>query len=306
MKNSKILIVEDETLIAMSIKSTLSAMGHEICGIASSGYKALDLAASNAPDLVLMDVKIKGEIDGVKVAEILKKDRGIPVVFLTAFSNQDILERAKACEPLGYVLKPFKENELRSVVEVALYKARMEKEIRKLNQELESKVQDRTRKLTEEIQLRRHTEIELRRHSDNLHKANKALNETLENRGAEKRAIEEAFYLRVNRHLLPYLDFILERTQEKDIVVFLEGLKQMILEMIQPMSNKQFSRYMNLTPQEIRVADLIRHGKPSKEISRLLHLAPGSVATYRNHIRKKLGLLKSGTNLHTFLRSVDS
>lgn len=306
MKPAKILIVEDERVVALSLEDHLKSIGHDVCGIAGSGRQAMSIAASEQPDVVLMDIKIKGAMDGIRTAEKLKQDLAIPVVFLTAFSDQAILERAKKAEPLGYIIKPFKPQEITAVVETSLYKAEMEKKLRLLNDELELKVIERTKDLLEEIELRKKAEKDLKLKTDYLQKANQALNAALENRDAEKRAIEEGFYLKLKKHLLPHIEPIKTAIKDKEIILEIENLQTIIETLLMPSSEKRFAFYSRLTPQEARISDLIKRGKSTKEIALALNISAGSVSTYRNHIRRKTGLLNSNQNLSIFLNSLDT
>ncbi|MCK5163599.1 MAG: response regulator [Desulfobacula sp.] len=304
-KKAKILIVEDERIVALAIEEALVSMGYQICGNVAAGNSALEMIPAVSPDLVMMDIKIKGSMDGIETAQHLRKQFDIPVVFLTAFSDETILDQAKLVQPAGYVLKPFKFNELKSVVEIALYKIKMEKKLRQAHHELEQKVKDRTQKLTDEIAYRKTAEKSLKRQTDYLLQANKALKSMLENREAEQRAIEEQMLLNIKRYALPYIEMIEQMNPKKDVLMTLEMLKQSITELVSPASKRLFSKYINLTPREIQIADLIRHGKKSKEIALLLNITPSSVSTYRNHIRKKIGLLNTCTNLETYLNSLN-
>lgn len=128
-KNSeyKILIVEDEAVIALNLQQTLIKMGYNVIGISYSGKDAVDKARRLVPDLILMDIRLPGKMDGIRVADIVKSELDIPVIFLTAFSEDKIIERAKKVEPFGYILKPIQEREIKAAVEVALYKKEMEK-----------------------------------------------------------------------------------------------------------------------------------------------------------------------------------
>jgi PAS domain S-box-containing protein len=118
----RVLIVEDENIVAMDIARGLRRMAYEVTGIASSAQDALSLLEDCKPDLVLMDIQIRGPIDGIELAERVRKEHGIPVVFLTAHADDRTLERAKGSGPYGYVLKPFDETELHTALVVALQK----------------------------------------------------------------------------------------------------------------------------------------------------------------------------------------
>lgn len=125
----RILIVEDERIVAEDISQCLEARGYEVVGIAKNGALALELAEKAKPDLALMDMVIQGDMDGVDTALALKDRLGLSVVFLTAYSQPNVLERAKTCEPLGYLVKPFEESSLLSTVELALHKASIERQM---------------------------------------------------------------------------------------------------------------------------------------------------------------------------------
>src|SRR5262245_31770918 len=122
MAASKILIVEDEQIVALELRDRLARMGHEIVGVAVTGEDAVDQARRFEPDLVLMDVKLKGDMDGVEAAEVIGRSMDVAVVYLTAFADDRTLQRAKMTEPHGYIVKPFQDRELHVVIEVALYR----------------------------------------------------------------------------------------------------------------------------------------------------------------------------------------
>lgn len=118
---ARILIVEDESIIAMDIAMQLRELGHQVVGQASSGEQAIDLAQRLRPDLVLMDVQLKGVMDGIDAAQTIRSRFNLPCLFLSAFANDsDSLTRAALAAPVGYLSKPFFEHELRSVMEIAL------------------------------------------------------------------------------------------------------------------------------------------------------------------------------------------
>jgi hypothetical protein len=130
MVQAKVLVVEDEIIVARTIASQLTQLGYTVVGTASSGAAAIDKALSSQPDLVLMDVVLKGEMDGITAASQICSQRDIPIVFLTAYADEDTLQRAKNTLPLGYIVKPFSPGELRVAVELALFKHQVEQELR--------------------------------------------------------------------------------------------------------------------------------------------------------------------------------
>src|SRR4030095_11809200 len=117
-------------IVSMDLQRRLKAMGYEIAGAAVSGEEAIEKAEKLRPDMVLMDIMLDGEMDGTQAAEIIRARFSIPVIYLTAYADSATLERAKITEPFGYILKPFEERELHGHIEIALYKARMEKKLK--------------------------------------------------------------------------------------------------------------------------------------------------------------------------------
>ncbi|WP_319506193.1 response regulator [uncultured Methanolobus sp.] len=129
MDDVKILVVEDESIIALNIKKKLKSFGYTVPAIVATGEEAIKMAEITFPDLVLMDVRLKGDMNGVEAAGEIRKNFDIPVIYLTAYSDDEVLEKAKKTEPYGYIVKPFKANDLRSNIEIALYKHKMEKDM---------------------------------------------------------------------------------------------------------------------------------------------------------------------------------
>lgn len=125
-----VLIVEDERIVAMDLQQTLVRMGYDAFAIASSADEAMRQATARRPDVVLMDIRIKGARDGIETATLLRERFGVPVVYLSAHADDATIERAKHTEPYGYLLKPVRSAELRSVLEVSFYKYKMERELR--------------------------------------------------------------------------------------------------------------------------------------------------------------------------------
>jgi len=130
MSQARVLVVEDESVVAKDIQWSLKSLGYNICGWAASGEEALEKVETLKPDLVLMDIVLKGGVDGVEAAERIRTNMDIPVVYLTAYADEHTLQRAKVTEPFGYILKPFEERELHTTIEVALYKHKTERRIK--------------------------------------------------------------------------------------------------------------------------------------------------------------------------------
>jgi len=138
MVHTKILVVEDESIIAKDIQNRLKSWGYAVPAIASSGEEAIKKAAGIQPDLVLMDIVLKGGMDGVEAAEEIRNRFNIPVVYLSAYADDKKLQRARITEPFGYILKPFEDRELRATIEMALYKHKMEMELKESKEWLDA------------------------------------------------------------------------------------------------------------------------------------------------------------------------
>lgn len=136
MAGSRIVVVEDEQIVSKDIQVRLKKFGYEIAGAAASGEDAIELVGDTRPDLVMMDVMLKGHMLGTEAADIIRKKYDVPVIYLTAYADESTLNQAKITEPYGYVLKPFDERELKTTIEMALYKHRAEKEKQKLKEQL--------------------------------------------------------------------------------------------------------------------------------------------------------------------------
>lgn len=130
MSNASILIVEDEKIIARGIEKRLRALGYHIAGLAATGAEAIRFAAESRPDLILMDINLGAGMDGVEAAELLRVQLDVPIVYLTAFSDNATLQRAKLTEPFGYILKPYDDKDLQSAIEIGLYKHKMDLRLR--------------------------------------------------------------------------------------------------------------------------------------------------------------------------------
>jgi len=127
MESAKILVAEDEGIIASDIKTTLEEFNYEVVSVVSTGEEAIQMAGLYRPDLVLMDIILDGEIGGIEAAERIKSRFGIPTVYISSSADRKTLELAKLTEPLGFIIKPFDERTLQTTVDIALYKSKTDK-----------------------------------------------------------------------------------------------------------------------------------------------------------------------------------
>jgi DNA-binding LytR/AlgR family response regulator len=129
MSKINVLVVEDESIVSKDIQHSLKKLGYNVVGASATGELAIELAGKENPDIVLMDIMLKGEMNGIQAAEKIKEKHAIPIIFLTAYADESTLSKAKITEPYGYILKPFKEIDLHTTIEMAIYKHSKEQEI---------------------------------------------------------------------------------------------------------------------------------------------------------------------------------
>ena len=139
---SRVFIVEDEVLVARDIKSCLEKLGYQVIGTAARGDDAVTRVLGERPDLILMDINLKGDMDGIEAADRIRAEADLPIIFCTAYSNDETLARAKVTVPYGYVLKPFDNRELEITIEIALHKHQMEVALKAAGVRLEATLQN--------------------------------------------------------------------------------------------------------------------------------------------------------------------
>ena len=133
----RVLIVEDESIIAQDLSKLLNKFGYDVCGILSSGEEVLEKYFRLEPDLILMDIKLKGNISGIETADEIRKNNDIPIIYVTAYTDVDSLQKAKLTEPFAYIVKPFDEKSLHTAIEITIYKHQISKKLKQRTIELE-------------------------------------------------------------------------------------------------------------------------------------------------------------------------
>jgi signal transduction histidine kinase len=168
VEEARILIVEDEKIIARGLSDVLVHLDYTVVAAVASGEEAIQKAADLHPDLVLMDIVLKGRMDGIEAARQIRDCLDIPSIFLTAYSEDEIVQRAKITEPFGFILKPFQVRELHATIQMALYRQRAERKLKQVEQELrhaqislEQRVAERTAELADANQRLRHLSVQI-------------------------------------------------------------------------------------------------------------------------------------------------
>ena len=147
MEKRSILIVEDEQIAAQDLKESLQSFGYHVSGIARSGEQAIGMTDAETPDLILMDLHLAGKLSGIEAAEQILARHAVPIIYVTAYSNPELVEQAKRTRPYGYIIKPYDERLIRTEIEIALYKFGLDQNFRQEYAKLEEWVGKRTGEL---------------------------------------------------------------------------------------------------------------------------------------------------------------
>jgi DNA-binding NarL/FixJ family response regulator len=265
----KIMVVDDEILINTALQKTLKSIGYEIAGAANSGEKAVAVARDSKPDLILMDIRMPGKMDGIDASVRIRRDMDIPVIFLTAFGDDRSIERSKNAEPYGYIIKPFQKTQLKAAIETALHKREMEKHLRI------DVCEDKARKAE--------TTSMVKKHEKNILDFKDRIKEISDEWLSIKQKMEKTVEVLENETIfVPESEF-----SEKE-----ENL---------PANDDSIVIHDNgfLTTREKEILQHIGEGLSYKEIAERLFLSLNTVHVHRRNIMKKLKINKQ-TNLLRF------
>jgi len=288
---NRLIIADDEVIISTQLEEFLVTKGFDIAGIATSGVQAVEMARELKPDLMLMDIVMPGELDGIAAAAKINRELKIPVIFLTAYADEEMIQRAKPIGPFGYVLKPIQEQQILAAIEIALHKKNMERKLQEAHDLLEQRVEERT----QELQMK----------SENLEEMNTALKVLLKKREEDKFELEEKVIYNIKEMVQPFLEKLGRTRLDDRQRTFLDILESNLDDIVSPFARKLSTRYLNLTPSEIQIANLVKQGKTTKEIAELLSLSTRTIESHRDSIRKKLGIKNQKANLRTHLMSFE-
>jgi PAS domain S-box-containing protein len=404
---ASVQVVEDEAIIANDIKQVLEAGGYRVTSVVGTGARAVRKAEADRPDLVLMDIVLPGELDGIQAARLIRARQDIPVIYLTAYTDESIVARALDSEPFGYIVKPFSESELFRTIEIGLFKHRLEKRLKESEEWLatilrsigdaviatgrdgvvrfmnpaaeellgwtreevagktlaeilvikgrgpleapgealagsldpdraeqrrgdylivtrrgeektvttsSAPIVDRNRNVLgtvlalRDITATKAAEEELRRSREDLkirieevQERNTALKVLLGQRESDRGEFEERIMANVRTLILPYLDKLKTQRLDQQAAAFLNIVETNLLQLTSGFSRRLSSHFHGLSPQEIRIANLVMEGRQDKEIVELLNISFETVKTHRQNIRKKLGIYGERGGLRSHL-----
>jgi YesN/AraC family two-component response regulator len=309
-----ILIVDDEVIFATQLEDLIISMGHNAVSYATNGEEALKIAREAKPDLILMDIRMPG-MDGIETAELIRKEQDVPIIFMTAYPQQDFIDRAKTLSPLGYLIKPINSEQIRPTIELALHKRAMEKELKKAYAELEIRVQERTSELyrmneilrseirqKERInQLLVEKEQALKIASENLEETNSSLQVLLKHQKEELLQMEEKVIANVREFVLPYIQKLQELSLTETQTTYVDIIEHNIKDITAPFSPRISPRFMSMTANDIQMINLLKQGKKSREIADILEKTQTTIAQRRIRIREKTGIKGKKANLRSHL-----
>lgn len=412
-----IMIVDDDVITVTELTEALKSSGYEIGSTAGSGEEAIKIAKKTRPDLVLMDIVMPGKTDGIKAAKKIRTDLNIPVIFLTGYSEEEYIERAKSARALGYLLKPFVAAQVSSAIKIALYNFELEKSLIAAHDELEKVVEKRTADLekayeqisalinassdaaqlldpkgniitankvttkrlkasldellgkcvydylppevakkrkgkvaqviktgkpsrfedrlgklvlqntmypvvnskgkvvqlavySRDISLEKKNtanlkkrEKELNARTRSLEEANTAFSILLRRREEDRTHFESSVISNISTLVNPYIEKLkntpLDAVQTNHLHVIETNLEQVISPFVRDIG----SRVLDLTPMELRVANLVKEGKSNIEIAAKLSVSKNTILTHRFNLRRKLGIKNKKINLRAYLLS---
>lgn len=292
-----ILIVDDNIVLTLELEELLTSIGHKVVGTAYSGDQAIELARALRPDLVLMNIAMQGELDGIAASEILKAELDISVIFISIHTDKDFLERAKRVEPLGYIHRPFSEQQIAAAIEMAFYKNNREKELRKAYDELELRVKNQSDQLA-----RTNALLEIK--SVEIVGLDAALKLLMEHMGGQQTKLEANVLSNLTDLVISLLDKFKESGQGINQKSVIEAVEAILGNFVTPFLRKLPAQYHDFTLAELRVAALLKEGKDSKEVAKALNIAPSTVVWHRKRIRKKLGIQHTKEEIRNHLPSI--
>ncbi|MGV8075245.1 MAG: response regulator [Syntrophobacteraceae bacterium] len=313
---ARIFIVEDEIVIVRGLEETVERLGYSMCGFAFSGEEAIELIERQKPDLVLVDIHLKGEMDGIELAERIILNHGIPVVYITAYSDRDVLERAKITDPSGYIVKPVRNNQLKVNIELALERCSRDRAktdileaYRSSIQELQHRLDDKTDRLEETNNAMEWAIAELARKKakvEDLRQELQEVNNSLLNLTAHtarmRKDLDMEVIVALRKRIMPILR---ELQSDPSFERFHVEFEMLAMQMSQLSGDLMEDAHASsvLSTTELRIAALIGDGLTSHEIANRLCLSLETVKTHRRNIRKKLGITNTRANLSRHLKS---
>jgi DNA-binding NarL/FixJ family response regulator len=292
-----ILVVDDEPDIRITLAKRLAKWQFKVL-TAENGSQAMAAVQAARPHIVITDLFMP-EVDGFTLLHHLCETAPeLPVIVVSGQGERNDVIEALRLGAWDYLYKPIENAPfLRLAINRVLEKARLLTENRVYRDHLEALVAQKNAELLEQQQA-------LMDRSAGLERANAALKQLLDQRETEKNAIEQTMVGNLKRLVFPYLDELGSQSLDKRTAAYMNIIRANIEQLISPVSNTLGGAYRDLTPAEIKVADLVRHGEPTKSIAAVLNTSPSTVEKHRNSIRRKLNIVNKKMNLQAYLNSL--
>lgn len=297
----KILVVDDEAMIRDLLKRILEGGGY-CCLSAANADRARRVLEREPVALLLCDIHMPQESGLELVREVKERYSDLGILMVTGVDDPATARIALSLGLYGYLMKPFQPSQILVSVANALRLRALELRERERRQQLEQAVAARTQELLASREKVRAREIELRAQKKELEEINVSLRVLLKKREEDREAMEQKILLNVKQMIRPYLDKLKTAATPREQDTYLKILETNLEEITSSFTQQLSSAYFDLTPTEIRVAQLTRDGRTSKEIADILGVSDNTVQTHRHKIRKKLGLVKQQKNLRSYLQ----
>jgi DNA-binding NarL/FixJ family response regulator len=302
MRNSSILVVDDDESVRKLIQMTLRRQGYR-CTEAANSQEARQLLDIEPFALLLSDIHMPGESGLDLVAYVKSTYEKMAVIIITVIDDIETAQRALSFDIYGYMVKPIDKNQI--VIGVANALRRRDLELKQKNQsrELEEQIKHRTRELSGTVEKLKARESELAVKMEELHELNAALKVLLNNRETDRVTLEENIQSNVQKLILPCIKRLKKGTVKNKLIQSeFRLLENSLKDLVAPFARQISSDYFDLTPNEIKVALLIKQGLTTKEIARELNLSVNTIMTHRYKIRSKLGIKNQAKNLQVYLK----
>lgn len=300
-----VLIVDDEIATGKVFNRTLTRNGYN-CHWASDASIARQLLTEHGFDVVLCDIVMPGE-SGLELGRFIKSTwPHLPLIIVTGLEDLDTAREALALDIYGYIIKPASRSQVLISVSNALRRSELEKEHRTYRIRLEKEVRIRTDELIASNETLQKSKEIIAQKVNELEKLNNALNILLKKNQESRAAMEADVVANVKRIIHPYLEKLKASRLSAQQIRHLDMIDQGIRRIISPFTQSLSNIGHQLTPSELHIADLIRQGKSTKEISTMLNLSENTIMTHRYKIRTKLGLKNSSQNLFNYLNSLSN
>lgn len=302
MQNSSILVVDDDEAVRKLIQMTLRRQGYR-CTVAANSQEARQRLDVEPFALLLSDIHMPGESGLDLVAHVKSSYVDMAVIIVTVIDDIETAQRALSLDIYGYMVKPIDKNQIVIGVTNALRRRQLELKQKHQSRELEEKINRRTRELSETVEKLKVRESELAAKMEELHELNTALKVLLNNRETDRLTLEENIQSNVRKFILPSIERLKKGTiKSKQIQSEFGLLEASLNDLVAPFARQISSDYFGLTPNEIKVALLIKQGMTTKEIAKELNLSVNTIMTHRYKIRSKLGIKNQTKNLQVYLK----